>query len=191
VIAMPVALVLAFFSDRVLWAWTGDAEIAREAASVLTLYALGNGILVLAAFPYYLQFAKGDLTLHLIGNALFVGVFVPILFWATWKYGMVGAGYAWLIANLITFFFWLPIVHARLVKGLHIQWMLRDVGVIVAAPLAAAFLLHELLVWPATRFSVAIDIVAVSLGLFAIAAASSSWVRETIISRRPIRLVQK
>ena len=37
VIGIPAALVLAFFSQQVLWAWTGDAEIAARAAPVLTL----------------------------------------------------------------------------------------------------------------------------------------------------------
>ena len=131
VIGIPAALVLAFFAEQVLWAWTGDAEIALKAAPVLSLYALGNGILALAAFPYYLQVAKGDLKLHLIGNALFVAIFIPLLLWATGKYGMVGAGYAWIIANLLPFIIWLPIVHRRFVKGLHTQWLLVDICAIV------------------------------------------------------------
>jgi len=183
VIAIPAALVLAFFAEQVLWAWTGDAEIARKAAPVLTLYALGNGILALAAFPYYLQFAKGDLKLHLIGNMLFVVMFIPLLLWATWKYGMVGAGYAWIIANLIPFVIWLPIVHRRFVKGLHIQWILRDVGAVVLMPLTAAFLIHEIVVWPTNRFAVSMYIAIISLGLFGTTAAGSSWVRENISGR--------
>jgi O-antigen/teichoic acid export membrane protein len=103
--AIPVALVLAFFAQQVLWVWTGDTEIARKAAPILTLYALGNGILALGAFPYYLQFAKGDLYLHLIGSALFVIFLIPTLIWATMRYGPTGAGYAWLAANAMYFVF--------------------------------------------------------------------------------------
>jgi len=182
VIAIPAALVLAFFAEQVLWAWTGNADIARKAAPVLTLYALGNGTLALAAFPYYLQFAKGDLKLHLISNAFFIVMFIPMLLWATWKYGMVGAGYAWMIANLLPFVIWLPIVHRRFVKGLHIQW-LQDLSGIVFLPLMGAVAVHSLVKWPQGRLQAAAVIVMMSLGLLAIATAGSSWVRKRISSR--------
>ena len=180
VIAIPAALMLAFFAEPILWAWTGNAEIARKAAPVLTLYALGNGILALAAFPYYLQFAKGDLKLHLIGNALFVTIFIPLLFWATRKYGMIGAGYAWIIANLLPFIFWLPFVHRRFVKGLHIQWLLHDVLPTLVLSTIAAYILRQLIVWPESQLPVVIVILIASTGLFVVAAISSSLVRRSI-----------
>ena len=164
IVTVPTTLVLAFFAEPVLWAWTGNAEIARRAAPVLMLYSLGNGILALTAFPYYLQFAKGDMKLHLTGNALFVVIFIPLLLWSTEKYGMVGAGYAWVIANLIPFMFWLPIVHARFVKGLHTRWLLRDVIPILILPILIAGLIHEFVEWPTTRLQVAIAIAVLSLG---------------------------
>lgn len=130
-IAIPASLVLAFFAEQILWVWTGDAIAAKSAAPILCLYALGNGFLALAAFPYYLQFAKGDLKLHLIGNGIFLLLLVPLLVWATLKYGVTGAAYAWLIANSLYFFIWVPVVHQRFLQGLHWQWLLHDVAKIL------------------------------------------------------------
>jgi O-antigen/teichoic acid export membrane protein len=189
VIAIPAALTLAFFSEQVLWAWTGDATIASKAALVLTLYALGNGLLALSAFPYYLQFAKGDLKLHLIGNGVFVVVLIPALIWATMQYGVIGAGYAWLGANTVYFLAWVPKVHSRFVKGLHRQWLLRDVGAIALMTVSAAALAHSLISWPQERTVLAVDIAMVSLVLLATAAISSSLVRETIGSKWRARFV--
>jgi O-antigen/teichoic acid export membrane protein len=183
VVAIPATLVLAFFAEQVLWAWTGDAEIARKVAPILMLYALGNGILALGAFPYYLQFAKGDLKLHLIGNALFVVLLIPALIWATLQYGVTGAGYAWLGANAVYFLAWVPKVHHRFVKGLHMQWLLRDVGMITLLSLAGVTVAHTLIKWPQERISVAIGIGMISLVLLVIAAAGSSLMRETISSK--------
>lgn len=180
VIVIPAALVLAFFAEQVLWAWTGNIAIAHKAAPVLTLYALGNGVMSLAAFPYYLQFAKGDLKLHLMGNALFVVIFIPLLIWAVGKYGMVGAGYAWMIANFLPFIIWLPIVHRRFVNGLHTQWLLIDVCSIMILPIVMAYVLRQVIVWPETRLMVATYIIIASIGLCIIAAMSSSWVRDMI-----------
>jgi O-antigen/teichoic acid export membrane protein len=178
VIAIPACLVLAFFAEQVLWVWTGDAHAAAQAAPVLRLYAMGNGFLALAAFPYYLQFAKGDLKLHLIGNALFVVLLLPALIWATLQYGVIGAGYAWLSANAVYFLIWVPRVHGRFVKGLHIQWLSKDVGMIVLLSLAATAVLNNFILWPEQRIALACYVVIVSLAILIIAAIGSSWLRE-------------
>lgn len=178
--AVPAALVLAFFPEQVLWAWTGDPVVASKAAPVLALYAFGNGLLALAAFPYYLQFAKGDLKLHLIGNALFVVTFIPLLIWSANSYGMVGAGYAWIVANSLPFIAWLPVVHRRFVKGLHSKWLLTDVLPIALLPAALALGLQQLVEWPASRLMVALGLVAIGLVLTIAAGIGSSWARETI-----------
>ncbi len=180
VIAIPAALMLAFFAEQVMWAWTGDADIARKAAPVLTLYALGNGILALGAFPFYLQFAKGDLRLHMIGNLLFVLLLIPALIWATLHYGAAGAGWAWLGANAVYFVAWVPKVHGRFVKGLHVQWLLRDVGAIVLLTAIAAALAHAAVDLQLARAQLAVTLAVLSLVLLAVAGAGSSWIRETI-----------
>lgn len=189
VIAIPAALVLAFFSEQVLWAWTGDALVAREAAPVLALYALGNGVLAFAAFPYYLQFAKGDLKMHLIANALFLVVLIPALIWGTLRYGMTGAGYAWFGTNLLYLLFYVPKVHGRFAKGLHAKWIMHDVSGIVALSMAAIAFMHFILTWPQQRMPVAIGIVGVSIMLVVIAAAGSSWAREAIRGKWSARFV--
>ena len=183
VIAIPTALMLAFFSEKVLWAWTGDADIVRQAAPVLTLYALGNGILALGAFPYYLQFAKGDLRLHMIGNGFFVVLLIPTLIWATINFGVIGAGWAWLVANTAYFLAWVPKVHSRFVKGLHTKWLLRDVGAIVLLTVTGAVLANSWVSWPHERVPLAMVIAIVSLALLAMAIAGSSLVREVIASK--------
>ena len=60
-IAMPAALVLACFAAPVIWIWTGNPLMARQAAPVLAAYAVGGGLATLTAFPYYLQYSHGSL----------------------------------------------------------------------------------------------------------------------------------
>ena len=177
VITLPVVLVLAFFPTQVLTAWTGKAEVAANAAPILTLYAVGNGILALAAFPYFLQVAHGELRLHLIGNVLFVLLFVPLLVLAVTRFGMVGAGYAWIIANLLPFVAWLPIVHHRYFKGQHLDWLVKDIAVIVLLPTACAVLVLQTVQWLPSKSGLAAELLLVYIGLTALAAASSSVVR--------------
>ena len=183
VIAVPVVLVMAFFPGQLLTAWTGKPDVAQNAAPVLMLYALGNGILALAAFPYYLQVARGELSLHVIGNLLFVLLFVPLLLYAVIRFGMVGAGYAWIIANLLPFVAWLPVVHRRHLRGLHLAWLTKDIGAIVLPPAVLGALVMHFVDWPLARLWLIAWLVVVYAALAAVAAGSSSTVRNWLRSK--------
>ena len=137
IVASASSITIAFCAEQLLWAWTGDNVVAHNAAPILRLYAMGNGIWAVSAFPYYLQYAKGDLRLHLIGISLFV-LSIPSIFWAASQYGGVGAGYVWLVTNIIYFITWVPIVHHRFEKGLNAKWFGRDVlAIYLSASLVA------------------------------------------------------
>ncbi|MDG0835887.1 oligosaccharide flippase family protein [Roseateles saccharophilus] len=183
VIAIPATLVLALFSKQVLWAWTGNAEVAEKAAPILTMYALGNGFLVLAAFPYYLQFAQGNLKLHLIGNILFVLALIPALIWASMTFGVMGAGWAWLGANSLSFLLWVPVVHRSFLPRLHMKWLCMDIGVIALLPCVAGYVAHHWLRWPQDRQLTAFAVALLSLLLFIFTAVGSSFVRERAFTR--------
>ncbi|MGZ4962768.1 MAG: oligosaccharide flippase family protein [Limisphaerales bacterium] len=181
VLSISTSLVLAFFSYEVLRIWTGSPEIARQAAPILSLYAIGNGILAIAAFPYYLQFAKGDMRLHLIGNGLFVAVLVPGLIFATLRFGSVGAGYAWVFANALYVVLWVPKVHARFVKGLHRKWVSVDVAAVAVMASVACFLVSRLkLTWPHDRGVGVLLLMAIGAGTLIATAIGSAFVRSEI-----------
>lgn len=128
IISVATAVTLALFAREFLWAWTGDVALSEYAAPVLRLYAIGNGVLAVSAFPYYLQYAKGNLRMHLIGNAGFLIFLIPSVIWAARTFGGVGAGWAWLVMNLIYLVAWVPLVHRKLEPGLHQTWFFRDIA---------------------------------------------------------------
>lgn len=183
VIAIPAALILAFFAEHVLYAWTGSSNIAHNAAPILTLYALGNGILAIRAFPYYLQYANGNLRLHLVGSALNVALLVPILIWATLKFGALGAAYTWFGTNLLFFVFWTPIVHGKLAKGLHSPWLFQDIAPIALITALAATVAHRAMAWPEGRLQLGASIILISIGMVIISACGSSCIRNTLCAQ--------
>jgi O-antigen/teichoic acid export membrane protein len=188
VIAAPVTMLLSMFSRQVLWAWTGDPQIADQAAPVLHLYALGNGFLALAAFPYYLQFAKGDLKLHVVGHLLFLVLLIPALIAATWRWGVIGAGYAWLIANAVYFLAWVPQIHARFYKGLHSDWIFADLSPIVGLA-AFGVIVAQFAVAPSSdRVATAAQLVVVGLLLLLLAACGSTWARSYLFQNFETRI---
>lgn len=169
VLATPVALVLILFAPQVLWAWTGDAILVNKVAPVLRLYSVGYAFLAVGAFPYYLQYAKGNLRLHLIGNALFVLLLIPSVIWAASHYGMTGAGWAWLLANVIYFLLWPPLVHRKFAPGLHISWQLSDIARPIWLPIATAILFAQLMTWGHFRLLLALELSAAGIVLLLLA----------------------
>jgi O-antigen/teichoic acid export membrane protein len=180
VIALPVSLMLACFAEPLLWAWTGNASTAAHAAPILRLYALGNGILALGAFPYYLQFAKGDVRLHLIGNVLFVTVLIPMVIWATLHFGAAGAGWAWLGANATYFLFWVPLVHRRFAPGLHGKWLINDISYVAIVAVGSAVLLEKSVPLPQQRGVIPIFLLGIGMLVMLSSAVVSARIRNNI-----------
>lgn len=141
VIAGSATITIVVCSRLLLFAWTGDHALAVRAAPILSLYAIGNGFLVLAAFAYYLQYAKGNLRYHLVGNVVLVVILIPCIVFAASSYGAIGAGYVWLISNALYLFCWVAYVHHKIEPGLHLQWLIRDILTIGLPALAMAFVL--------------------------------------------------
>ena len=179
IIASAASVTLIVCAEPLLWAWTGDRNLAQHAAPILRLYAIGNGILAVAAFPYYLQYAKGDLRLHLIGNAGFVVLLIPTIIWAASQYGGVGAGYVWVGSNLLVFIAWLPFIHRKFAPGLNLQWYFQDVLVIAAVAVIVGYGLSTFLTHSESRWLQLGEVVGFgSLTLISAASASSAvWNR--------------
>lgn len=184
-VAWSLACVMGMHANHVLWVWTGNAALAAQTAPVLTLYALGNAALAVGALPYYLQFAEGQLRLHLAGTALMVSVMLPCLVWATSRYGGIGAAGVWFGVNVLYLLLWTPIAHARFLPGLHWRWLSEDVipivGLAATAALACAWL-----PWPTDRAAAGAVLAGVSLLVLLASACGSSWFRAAAL-RRPMR----
>ena len=139
IVAGSIAITFVVTAKPILIAWTGDFYLAEQAAPILRLYAAGNLFLCVAAFAYYLQYAKGNLRYHIIGNAGLVVILIPSIIFAATHFGGVGAGYVWLTMNALFLFFWVAYIHYKLEPNLHLSWLFKDVlNIIVPACLVAS-----------------------------------------------------
>jgi O-antigen/teichoic acid export membrane protein len=180
VIAGAASITVAFCAEPLLWAWTGDRFLAQQAAPVLILYALGNGILAVTAFPYYLQYAKGDLRLHLIGNAIFVLLLIPAVIWAAIQHGGMGAGWVWVVMNLLTFIAWLPLVHHKFVPGLNYKWYGKDILPIIVPIMLSGYGLRHLMQSNGSRWLQFTEVLVFGVVMLAVGFAASSVIRKRI-----------
>nr|WP_024597827.1 hypothetical protein [Pseudoalteromonas sp. TAE56] len=126
-IAGSLSFSLYFFSKEIMFIWTGDVNVSENSHEIMGLYALGNLFLAINLFPYFLQYAKGDLRLYLIGNIIMLLILIPSMYLISQRFGGKGAGYIWLFAHLLYFIFWVPVLHNKLKIIDHSKWLFSNV----------------------------------------------------------------
>jgi O-antigen/teichoic acid export membrane protein len=141
IISGTVSLILIFFANKVIFMWTGNLVMVEKVSKYVFLYAIGNFFLAVAAFPYYLQYAKGNLRFHLLGNIVFLLFLIPSLIIVVNKFGGIGAGYVWIGVNAIYLFGWVPIINNYFVMGLNKKWYFDDILRISLPACLVAFVL--------------------------------------------------
>lgn len=184
VISGAASVTIACCAKQLLYAWTGDLVLSEKAAPILSLYALGNGVLAVAAFPYYLQYAKGNLRYHLIGNAVMVCLLIPAIIFAATHYGGVGAGYVWLFMNTFFLLTWIAYVHYKLEPGLHLQWLFKDILAIYIPMIVVAMPVIYYSFHNESRLLSLLYVAIVGSVVILIAAASSSLFRIEVLYKK-------
>lgn len=127
VLVTPIVWTLVLFSHEIILLWTADIALTEYTAPIVKLYAAGNGLMIFTAFAYYLQFAYGNLRLHVVGSILYLCLLAPLSIWAASTYGGVGAGVVWLSVNIVYALFWVALVHRVYLPGIHTKWILEDI----------------------------------------------------------------
>ena len=186
-ITIPATLVLGFFPLQVLMVWTGKPEISAIVAPVLMIYAIGNGLSSVTSVAYCLQYAKGDLRLHVIETPLFILVFLPALLISVGKYGLKAAGYAWLGTMALFFVGWLPLIHRRFLSGGHVSWLTHDVAPILGLNLAAVAVGYMAVAnpygWPQSRLGLGVAVMSIGLLTAGAGTIGSRFIRDAILKR--------
>lgn len=179
-IVFSVAVMLAVFAGPLIYAWSGDIAAADWGKSVLPWFALGNAVLAMGAFQYYLQFAMGKLRLHVIGSSISAALQLPIIAYAAINYGAVGAGVAWFSFRCLFFLIWSPIVHRSYFPGLHSKWLFKDImPSVLAFGLLSKILFEFNLGWGLdySRFTIFLAISVLAIVVTFSGAFASSYIR--------------
>ena len=181
VVAGSLAITLIVCTESLLFAWTGNREVTDATAPMLRLYAIGNGLLALSAFPYYLQYARGNLRYHLIGNLVLVVLLTPAIIVAAMKAGGVGAGWVWVSMNAFYLMFWVGYVHSKLEPGLHWNWLVSNVFVILLPTLFVGLVLSRLQPEVHSRGLEFVRVAAVAAACMLVATMASPLLRSSFL----------
>ena len=182
VVVVTAGIVLAILAKPVLYAWTGDLVLAEKAAPILQLYTIGNTLLTLGAFPYYLQYAKGNLKLHFIGNLVMLVVLTPAIIWSAKNYGAIGAGWAWMLIQLTYLVLWVSYVHRMIEPNINSEWF-KSFLPNVCNVSVVAFIFFYFMNFSEQRDIIFLQIILISLVCLVISGLSSKKIREWLQSK--------
>ncbi|MGD0340085.1 MAG: oligosaccharide flippase family protein [Bacteroidales bacterium] len=138
VLVLPAAIVIALFSYEIILLWTQNPATAEKTFLILSIMICGTALNGIMNPPYALQLAFAWTKLPFYNNLIAVFLFVPLIIYLTSHYGAVGAAIAWLVLNMGMFFFYIPIMHSRLLCKEKWNWYWQDVILPIVAALSMA-----------------------------------------------------
>lgn len=126
-VIFSIALVVAFFSEDLVYVWTGNLELALSIAPIVSLLIIGTAINGVMIFPYSLQLAYGLTNLPLMIVVALLIVYIPLIYFLVMSYGIIGGALSWVLLNIMYLIFGTWMTHRQLLKGIALAWLIRDV----------------------------------------------------------------
>jgi len=120
IILFAIMANLSFFSEQILFIWTGDLNIASNASIYLPIISLSYVMLSLAVFPYNIAIANGYTSLsNKLGlSSLFITL--PGYFLATKYYGGIGAALVFAIVQTLITIIYIYVINNKFLKGISL-----------------------------------------------------------------------
>ena len=129
VLILPIVLTITFFSESIIYAWSGNQILADNSAPILSVYIIGSYLNGLVNIPYHLQLAHGWTSLAFKMNLITVLFLLPLIIIITPKTGAIGAAYLWTIINIVYFTLGTLIMFKRILKNSRNTWFIFDIGI--------------------------------------------------------------
>lgn len=151
----PAVCVLALFPSEILAAWTGDPVMDVASGQVLGLLAIGTSLHGLAHLPGALQFACGETRLSLVVNLASLVGCVPMIWFLTLRYGMLGGGVYSVALNAGMLLVHIIAMHRRFLRTARMDWV-RTNAILLLVAVVVPLLGRFLLPMPSGRFASAV-----------------------------------
>lgn len=128
VLILPVVLTLVFFTDAIIFAWTGNQDLTNNVVPILSIYIVGSYFNGLVNIPYHLQISHGWTSLSVKMNMVTVILLGPFVIWLTPTFGAIGAAYVWMSINLVYFVVGSLLMFRRILSEARHRWFFVDLG---------------------------------------------------------------
>ena len=180
---VPAALVLAFFSESILWLWTSNRDIVNESAEIVSLLALGTMLNGLVNIPYSIQLAYGALRPAFYINLVAAILLVPSFLIGVQNFGVIAAAWVWFGLNLGYVVINVLIMHRKYLVNEAKAWYLKDIIPVILSTAVVAFLLSYIMPVYESKWSIALEIIFVVFLVTSSALLSVGYLRRNVLTR--------
>ncbi|MFA6051834.1 MAG: oligosaccharide flippase family protein [Methylobacter sp.] len=127
VLTASASMLLCFFSGGVIFMWSGNQDLVRSAAPLLSILVIGSFFNSLSYLPYQLQVAHGWTSLLLKTYAFIVLLFIASILFIVPIYGVEGAAWVWVALNAVYLLLTSHVMHRRLLMDHKWKWYFFDI----------------------------------------------------------------
>ena len=129
IIAIPTALLMAFYSKEILLIWTHDPKLAEQSYLLVRFVALGYMINGLSYGYFNLMLAYGWTRYTIYQNILSSIISIPLMYYSVANFGITGGASVCFILSIGAILIGLPYTHTKLLKHEFGNVLKNDFGV--------------------------------------------------------------
>ncbi len=126
VLTASASMILCFFSGGVIFMWSGNQDLVRGTAPLLSILVIGSFLNGLSYLPYQLQIAHGWTSLLLKTYIFVILVFIASILFIVPIYGVEGAAWIWVVLNVVYLLLTNHLMHRRLLVDHKWKWYFFD-----------------------------------------------------------------
>ncbi|MBI2966885.1 MAG: oligosaccharide flippase family protein [Bacteroidetes bacterium] len=156
---IPAFLILAFFSEELLYLVTSDVTLTQSTKIILSVLAVANGLNSLLNIPYQLSLAYGWTKYSFYQNILLIITLTPLTIYLSLHYSALGGAVSWLILNIIILITGSIIIHKRLIRDEILKWYMYGLSLPLVLNTGLVWIFREISGWDMTNKFLTIIIV--------------------------------
>lgn len=177
---IPVAIVIAVFSEQILWLWTGNPELVVEASVLVSFITIGTMLNGLVNVPYSMQLAYGYLKLGLRVNFVAAVILVPAFYFGAKAYGVIAAGWIWFLLNLSYVLINVSMMHQKYLLNQARAWYCRDVLPVLGGVSSVVIGIDYFVPVSESKWMIALTLIFTCLVALLVASVLASFIRQYI-----------
>jgi O-antigen/teichoic acid export membrane protein len=123
-LVIPLALMLIFFGEKIIYLWSGNESLAESIAPVCALLAVGTMLNSIMHMPGILALSYGWSQYGVRQNLIGIVLILPILPFVAQYFGIIGVAWLWILLNLGYVLIGVQYIHSRLLPREKTNWYL-------------------------------------------------------------------
>jgi O-antigen/teichoic acid export membrane protein len=123
----PVVGCVFIYAKPLVTLWTGNALIGTNVDLTVKILVIGGFFLCLQLVPYYVALANGHTKTNIILGGCGLVIIVPLIIFFVKEYGMIGAGFSWVLINFFSWIIMSAIVIHKFLPNQFFKWIYKAI----------------------------------------------------------------